>query len=171
MFTPTLRRLLAICCFVFMFSGCEAEQPSPSDLFFGLKSYSHIEEIKSVVVKNDGEWHVVENTESPASDKRPPYQYVRVTTNVFEDSNFNGVSTLVFYNDQLMAVWFYPDDWDGYEKHLSLDRGINIDKDSWERVSNNIRNWIGVDYTGKKYIAWEDVGLSKAMKEWLQKHS
>jgi len=149
--------------------GCGAEKPSPSDLAFGFKSYTNYDEIRSTVAKRKGMWRVIEKNGTSPSDKRPPYEYIRVVSDLFDGSTYSGSLVLIFYNDLLMAVWFYPEDWESYKKSIAMDK--HVEEDSWENITGNVRAWIKRDHTGKRYMAWEDVTLSEAMQDWLEKFS
>ena len=155
----------------FLLTGCNAKEPFSVELVFGLKSYSNIDELKSIIVKNNSEWRILEKEEFPASNNRPQYKYVRVATNFFEEAGFSGESILAFYNDQLMAVMFYPKDWKSYHKHISSKYGVSVNEKKWELTSNNVRVWLSTDYAERNYVAWEDVNISKAVNEWIAKYS
>lgn len=151
--------------------GCNERQPTPVELVFGLKSYSSIEEVKSRITQEGGNWGVVENNSLNAQDVRPKYEYIRVETNIFSDADHHGKTLLSFYNGRLMSVWFYADDWASYKKYLEEKRNIVINGNTWDSISGNVHSWIATDHAGKYYIAWEDIPLADEMKKWIEKHS
>jgi hypothetical protein len=156
---------------VLVLLGCNQRRTTPVELVFGLKSYSSIDEVKSKITREGGDWNVVENNTLSAQDVRPKYEYIRVATNIFSDADHHGKTLLSFYNGQLMSVWFYADDWGSYKKYLEEKRNVAINDNTWDYISGNMHNWITTDYAGKYYIAWEDITLAEAMKKWIEKYS
>lgn len=143
----------------------------PTELVFGLKSYSPIEELKSRIAQKGGSWDVIESSSLNAQDVRPEYEYIRIETDIFSDAGHHGKTLLSFYNGRLMSVWFYADDWESYKKYLEEKKNIPINDNTWNIISGNLHSWIATDHTGKYYIAWEDITLSDELKKWIEKHS
>ena len=123
-------------------------------LFFGLKSHMSIKKVENIIEHKMGSWKIVEDTN--ISDKRPKYRFTKIKTTIFQYKGLKGVTFLEFFNDQLMAVVFYPKD----RQYNSL---IN------DRENSNAV--IGKDIEGNLYLKWFDKKLEKKFRYWLYKYS
>ena len=137
----------------FLFFSCSSLS-NPIELAFGLKSYMPIKRVENIIEFKKGTWKIVEDTY--ISDKRPKYRFTKIKTTIFQYKGLKGVTFLEFFNDQLMAVVFYPKD----KQYNSL---IN------DRENSNVV--IGKDIEGNLYLKWFDKKLEKKFHYWLYKYS
>ena len=164
-----IHRVNVVFSLLFIIAGCSSEFITPTSLSFGLTSYSNMEEVKSIVKNNNGDWKVIESSTLEKTDLRPPYSYVRIVSNNFFEKRFPGKTNLIFFNDRLMTVLFYPNDWSKYEKYLYPNQATK--KDGWKKTNGNLQIRINRNYNGDRYISWEDIKLSSEMRNWIAKYS
>jgi hypothetical protein len=107
-------------------------------------------------------WHEVERSSLDPEDKRPPFNVLRIMLPDYSHQGIDGELIVLFYNDRLTSVTFYPFDANKYisrirEKELINRKGVNVQT--------------GQDFRGKTFFEWYDQTLKNSMNLWLMKYS
>ena len=111
----------------------------------------------------------VERSENPDKEQ-PPYTIARLGVASFEHLGFTGELNLVFFNDRLEAVWFFPDDFNAYTSTLKS-RGVTITDDIADSRRALSHVWTDKTLEGKPYVAWGDSRLLEQARRWLLRHA
>ena len=98
--------------------------------------------------------------------------FVEVQVNNYRHHGIEGRLTGTFFNNRLSTVLFYPTDVDTYLKHLASETKLDL-INSAEVVEPLLhrRVWVHSDYTGKKYVGWEDTRLGDEMSLWIKRYA
>jgi hypothetical protein len=142
-----------------------------SVLIDGIRSYSRVDEIRSLLGSLTEKWEVVENSgQTSANDPRPPFRIYATVIHGYQHLGFTGDLKLTFFNDRLMSATFYPDDFEGYVKRVrttvpQLAESKSVPLPPHSQVT------LGTDYQQRKYISWEDARLVEEMSIWIKRYS
>jgi len=172
-----LLNIIYILLVFFSFTSCNQKEKtqdeiksSPTILMFGLKSYTSIDKIHKKINQKNGTWTIIENNKLAKNDKRPRYEIFTVSTNAFKDNKIAGITVLEFFNNRLMSVTFYPNNWTKYKKYLEK-KNINILNNQWKDTKNGVTIRINEDNQKKHYFETEDTTLIKEYNDWIAKYS
>jgi hypothetical protein len=136
------------------------------DLYSGLS----IVQVRNKLKVGDSNWHVLEDNVANAP-KDAPYHFVVIAVGDFVDLDERGEMRLQFFNDRLVGVWFYPGDPQKYKAKLEKGRNIVISPSAGTIVGAHTEIRFANDYSGRRYMAYEDVILKKEHEAWLAKRS
>lgn len=149
-----------------------ATQAKPKKLTFGLISYMSFREVEEILNKMDAKWSITEHTTLEKGDLRPRYELLTLETTIFKANGFTGKTNLVFFNNQLMSVIFYPDNWNNYKIYLKEVKKISLNqKDQWRAKNEGVYMAINKDFNDRYYFLWEDMALKEEITIWIRKYS
>lgn len=123
-------------------------------------------------LKNSGfTWTVIENNATLAKgETRPPFHIYVIRVDNFSSRGVDGALRLEFFNDRMMATWFYPKNFSFYrtlleKRYPKLRAGQAAIIDQYTRIE------FGIDHEGHNYISWEDSRLREEFNLWIKRYS
>jgi hypothetical protein len=115
-------------------------------------------------------WQVVEDTRTPADDKRPSYHYFVVLIKQFPVCLDANDGALTFFNDRLLSVTCYPRDLDKFVAALDERSIVDIRKgDTKTRAGARVSS--GTDSSGRQFLTIEDPSIRDELDRWIRKYS
>lgn len=160
---------------IFIFLGCVgSEAPcasnDPKEFIEKFISFQTIKTFENNVKTETDSIVVIENSKLSDTDARPEFSIYTVMLPDYKIGNITGKIKARFFNNRLMSVWFYPNDYDGFEKLLKERYDIHL-KNREKTIINcvEINRW--TDFEGNEYFGWSDVKLVKEQNDWISKHS
>lgn len=114
-------------------------------------------------------WKVIEDNPGP-TDGRPPFRIYVAEVAPYSDHGQSGVLRLHFFNDRLMGTWFFPSDPIKYIEELKK-AGLNFNEAGEADIAQYTRVRVASDYSGKRYVAWEDDRLRDELNKWVKRYS
>lgn len=130
-----------------------------------LKSLMNPVEVKEVIkVANI---IVVEDSGLVKDDKRPKFNVLIWKIEAFDDLGMNGELTVVFFNGQLLRTRFYPEDYNAYEKKISIFLKTNFEEGKTTEITPKTDLLFNKDIEGKYYFEWSDRELQIQFDEWI----
>ena len=136
-----------------------------------IRSYSRVDQVRTLLGDVAAKWEVVENSgQASSKDSRPPFQIYTALVHGYEHLGFKGDLKLTFFNDRLMSAVFYPNDFAGYVSRASVTFPDLREKKSVQ-VPPFTQVTLGTDYQQRRYVSWEDVRLVEEMSIWIKRYS
>lgn len=135
------------------------------------ESYESISTVQQRLKDSGSTWAVIENNATSAKgEMRPPFHIYVIRVDNFINFGLQGVLRLEFFNDRVMAAWFYPKNLSSYrtlveERYPEIRTSKAIIVDQYTRIK------FGVDYEGHNYISWEDSRLRDEFNLWIKRYS
>ena len=135
------------------------------------ESYENISVVQRRLKTNGLSWSLIEdNSTVSKGSKRPPFHIYVIRVNAFKDSGHEGDLRLEFFNDRLMATWFYPEGFTSYRAVVEARYPEILGKQSIT-VGQYTRIAFARDYEARDYIAWEDIRLREQVDLWIKQYS
>jgi hypothetical protein len=169
---------LALCPLVGAIASCDKEEESfvsvRSDrvkLMDPFESYASITDVEDILRRLGYTWHAKEGDSTVVKgESRPQFQVYVVQVDDFAHLEIKGMLRLEFFNNRLMATWFYP-------ANLSVSREM-IEKRYPEVrakgggiIRKNTSIEFGVDHDKRGYIVWEDIRLRDELNLWIERYA
>ena len=133
-------------------------------------SYSSFAEVKKLLQLRDDQVEALENSQSPQTSRRPPFNIYTIDVENLEIEGYQGKLRLSFFNDRLQSTWFYPENFEGLVNSLHFDRSV-LESGQGVMKKPFTRIWIYTDFQQKPYIGWEDVRLSQQKMDWIDRYA
>ncbi len=108
---------------------------------------------------------VVEQSALSPDDRRPPFSIVRLEIAEYRDHGQTGELRLMFFNDRLTEVVFFPKDARLYLESLKS-AGVHV-----PAMRGAVNVTTHTDHRGKQYVRWEDARLSEQLSRWIERYS
>lgn len=141
-----------------------------AELVGGFRTHMSSADVEGLLEAGGYEWEVIEKGGLPPGDQRPSYSGEKWRASHFKDRGFEGRVEVEFFNERLMAVSFFPDEFDSYLKSLDPEAKAQIGERlrlSWDpRV--NVR--VGSSPEGLRCVTWESVRLREEDRRWIADH-
>ncbi len=135
------------------------------------ESYERSQTVQERLRDKGLEWNVVEDNKTASKDEtRPPFHVYVIRIGDFSDLGFKGVLRLEFFNDRLMAAWFYPDNFSSYRAAIEESHPQMRGRTS-ATIAPHVRVSFGSDYEEHNYVAWEDTRLREQFNHWIKRYS
>lgn len=154
--------------------GCTEREQGPQTgvvLFEGLESFSSPAEI-GVQLRGRGiAWDVVEQSDASPDGKRPRFSVLRWKARGLGTEEFEGDSELLFYNERLARVTFFPSDPGRYVDHLRSTTGASENQVAPLPHDRRGSFLIETPHGGSARVFYEDPRLIKEMNDWIEKYS
>lgn len=141
-----------------------------SPLVAGFASYMTPDEVSHRLSPDLLPWEIVEDSQLPAGDKRPPFNILIVSVGHFEHLAHVGELKLDFFNRRLESTWFFPQNGPAFLATLRA-HGIDLIGSHEMFVAPYTRVWTAKDYRGRMYVAWEDTRLREQSNRWISRYS
>ncbi len=153
--------------------GCGSEsftdiEKERAPLIAGLESYASRAEVLPKLTEGV-ETKVVEDIARNKNASQPPHKVYAVKLLTYEHLRQPGQLLLTFFNDRLMQVAFYPENFDDYVAALRAS-GVAL-RTGNELVVGHTTIWIGKDFDNVPFIGWADERLRAQQRRWLSKYS
>jgi hypothetical protein len=135
------------------------------------ESYESISTVRRRLTDGGFTWAVIENSQTVAKgEKRPPFQIYVIKIENFSNQGFEGTLKLQFFNDRMMATWFYPKNFASYRaalesRHPELRSGRATVIEQFTRIE------FGVDHEQRAYVVWEDSRLRDELDLWIKRYA
>lgn len=140
-------------------------------LIASFESYENISTIQQRLKTTGLTWSLVENNSTVSKDsRRPPFHIYVIKVHAFKDSGQKGDLRLEFFNDRLMATWFYPENFTSYRSAIE-ERYREIRGKQSLVLPQHVRITFARDYEDRDYIAWEDIRLREQVDLWIKRYS
>jgi|GEM_PF-5782421 len=146
-------------------------EPRPVPLTLSLSSYASLQEVALQLGTKQTDLEVEEDSATPRSDQRPPYHRMVVIVRGVVDFNVTGSAQLIFFNDRLSSVRFYPQDPDAYKKRLQEKLALGRIEIAGSTLPGGTVVRVGTDYQGKFYVAFEDAVLENEHRQWIRDYA
>jgi hypothetical protein len=101
---------------------------------------------------------------------QPPYTLARLGVASFEHLGMTGELNLVFFNDRLESVWFFPEDVTAYTSTLKR-RGVTIVDNLEDAHGGLLYVTINQNPEGRQYVNWSDRRLVKQAVRWMMRYA
>lgn len=163
------RILLVILTLLAALSGCSGGSIStvPVALIPGIQSRQSPEEIQTWLGKANLVPTVIEKSDAARIEGTTRLAILKWSVIGFPHEGVQGELQLMFLNEELMSVWFYPDNPEDASS-IAVFREIGMGE-SEDRGA--LRSRVDVDFRGRIYVAYEDVALVDVMDRWLEENS
>jgi len=150
--------------------GNSAQFVTRTKLIGDLESYMSWEEAK-MRLKPKLTWEVVEESKLDPVESQTEH-FLAVSVKDFSHIGFSGRLVLQFFNGQLMATLFYPDDFRHYVEALLKAEKFRIDPNRYARTETRVHPYTRVEIVNAdkmemasdidlSYVVWADERLSK----------
>jgi hypothetical protein len=150
-----------------------------SPLITGFQSYSSVADVKEGILKNT-RFEITEDSKLPDGDKRPPFSIYTISLKRYQHLGQSGELRLTFFNNRLMATWFYPEDARQYLHNLE-ENGLLIPVKDFSEVQfgKSVKQHVNpftdvlcsTDYRKKIYVSWTDSRLENESNAWIMRYS
>jgi hypothetical protein len=144
------------------------EIKGPAPLADGLESLSNESMVRARLARPGSEWTIVEEPSS-RSGTGSNFRIKRLSIKPHLHDGVEGSLELIFFNDRLMATWFFPSQPEFYKTNLRSHEMTPIKGQI--TVSPNVRTWIARAADGRLYQGWEDVRLARERDQWLKENA
>jgi hypothetical protein len=171
MYTVAVRILVSIALAGLFVSCSERDVKTPTDLVPGVTSFLSYEQVRDQIIAGSSGWETIEDTRNPLNDKRPPYHLQTIANGNFMSLAETGEARLIFFNDRLMSVWFFPREPQRYVRKLATEKSIDLTSNKEVGVGFATRVTMGKDLRGRVYILFEDTRLQKEHTDWIRRFS
>lgn len=123
-----------------------------------------------MVAKKGGGWEVIEHNIIGPGDSTIKHGYFKVSVKNFT-TDYKGRLILTFFNNQLMWIWGYPQDWESYKVDLEKKYNEKLFIGYEETIEGRLIFRVYKDYKKEIYVAWEDKCLSEIQNNWIDKYT
>ena len=134
------------------------------------RSQMSLDEWKAHAKRAGFTWQVAENQMVEAKEERPRFSNIRIVVQVFTDLGESGEAHFQFFNERLMAIRYFPNDFIGYKSNLWRSKGAQADK-AEILIEPSTRVYIAQDFRGLRFICFEDMALVRNMNNWIARYS
>lgn len=135
------------------------------------ESYASISDVEEILKSRGLVWQVIEKESTIAKgERRPPFNVYIIRVGNFTHLGFEGKLRLEFFNNRLMATWFYPTNLSAYRKVIE-EHYPELRAKQASMVGKNTGIEFGTDHEKHDYIAWEDVRLRDEFSLWIKRYS
>lgn len=134
------------------------------------ESYENISTVQQRLTDGGFSWAVIEDSRTVVKgEKRPPFHTYVIKVDNFSNLGFEGTLKLEFFNDRVMAAWFYPKKFSSYRAMLEsrypeLRSGKTV-------IDQFARMEFGVDHEQRDYVVWEDSRLRDELDLWIKRYA
>jgi hypothetical protein len=122
------------------------------------ESHTSPKSLAEQLAKLNVTWQEIERSGTVEGDQRPPFLIVRWRHDGRPTFGEPGDVEVTFFNERLTSVSWFPD------RDPSDSELVGLCDECPEPRR-------GVDFQGRRYIAWEDETLTKEMNAWIREHS
>jgi hypothetical protein len=122
------------------------------------ESHASPKSLAQQLAKLDVTWQEIERSGTEEGDGRPPFSIIRWRHDGRLTFGEPGDVEVTFFKERLMAVYWFP----------ARDPS---DSDVLGLCDECPKPRRGVDYQGRRYIAWEDEALTEEMNAWIRDYS
>lgn len=151
--------------------GCRASVSGPAELVTGISSRISVRDARETLKGRVKEWKVLEDTSLPAKGERPAIHSLILSADGFSHLGSTGELLLFFYNDKLIATWFYPANIDSYMASLEAERGFHFGSARKVESFRGAKIWIATDKDKRAYVGWQDIELTAEQDEWIARYA
>lgn len=142
------------------------------DLIDTVKSYTSESEIRHSLKVEDSLWVVVDSSGLSSKDRRPKFENKTVEVKAYSHLKCPGILHLHFFNDRLMEVRFFPEDFVIYLQAVEEEEKMKFSPDGKISIGPNKRVWYSTDTGSKKpFVGRADIRLEKQYWKWISKYS
>jgi len=146
------------------------EMALPTPLIGDFRSQMALEEWKIRMRQAGIKWQIVENQVVEAKGERPRFSNIRIAVNDYPDFGKKGNAQFQFFNEKLMAVRYFPNDFAAYQSRVwSENQAQTIQKEILVKPSTRI--YSAHDFRGMQFVCFEDIVLTQAMNQWIARYS
>jgi len=161
--------LLSICALAML--NCGAENATPLELEFGLRSYDSFAKLQKLVEASDGTWEIIERNIPEENRGAPQFEVIRVSTSAFNLQENEGETVALFYNSKLTSLTFYPFSWESFVSTYVSKQYGNIEKFPYSLLLGKEKITLAEDFYGRKFIKFEDILLEAEIQAWISRYS
>jgi len=134
----------------------------PTPLGCGLESGMSQHKTERKLKVKSAEWEVVDDRSPLSTDTRPPFHILTVSRKGANCGGERGDLQLTFYNDRLMYMQFYADNFNSVRDSAGLDPRTGD-----AHIEPNTRVWAGRSEDGRRYVGWMDLLLKREYDNWI----
>lgn len=140
-------------------------------LFQGMSSGTSPDDVGTDLRNRGFSWEVIEKNDLDPGDKRPRFSILRWRVSGLGTNEFKGDSELLFFNDRLARVVFYPSDPNAYIEHVKDTANGRVHEAA--RMKNDPRGsvFIEIPQRGNPWVWYEDSRLIEDLNDWISKYS
>ncbi|MDR3765354.1 MAG: hypothetical protein P4M01_14795 [Acidobacteriota bacterium] len=153
-------------------ASCHRQQGAkfkPSPLAPGLSSGESLEAVERKLHMMAGTFDIVYDHTPLPSDTRPPYRLLIISAKQQKVAGQAGRLEMTFFNDRLMTMQFYADDFASATRAVESAQKISLGSGD-AHLEPNTRVWTGKDAEGKTYIGWIDKFLQAEQDAWIRQY-
>lgn len=135
------------------------------------ESYESISTVQQRLKNSGYIWIVIENGATVAeNENRPPFDIHVIRVDRCSNLGFEGALRLEFFNNRLMATWFYPKT---FSSNRALIEGSHTELRTGQAtiIGRYTRIEFGIDHERRDYVAWEDSRLREEFYLWIRRYS
>lgn len=137
-----------------------------SQFVLGLTSYLDLNEVIARLSLDGERLVVTDQSEASSQLNVPPFKYVTATVNEIKIDKYLGALELIFFNDRLLEIRFFPKNFQDYVTNIP---GLS-DFDPVE-IDSHTKIWIGSDHNNRQFVAWTDKRLEEQFNRWIKYYS
>jgi hypothetical protein len=137
----------------------------PTPLGCGLESMMSQVKVERELKVKPAEWVVVEDRTPLSTDTRPMFHILTISR-PGTTCGGRGELQLTFYNDRLMYMQFFADNFDSARNAAGLNPRTGD-----THIAPNTRVWAGRSEDGRQYLGWMDLLLKREYDNWIDTYS
>ncbi|HVP64683.1 MAG TPA: hypothetical protein VMT82_07295 [candidate division Zixibacteria bacterium] len=134
----------------------------PTPLGCGLESVMSQAKVERKLNVKSSEWEVVEDRRPLSTDTRPMFHILTISHKGATCGGDRGELQLTFFNDRLMYMQFYADDFDAARNAAGLNPHTGD-----THIPPNTRAWAGRSEDRRQYLGWMDLLLKREYDDWI----
>ena len=151
-------------------------EPSYNKIKFGypmmenFRSYTSVENVSTDLKYEYGDFKGVSQTLSDGTEK-PPYELYTLEVAGYVYLDHTGLLSLIFFNDRLCSLIFYPDNPDSFKDALIKESHYELRLFKPIQVEPHIELEYDKDPAKRIFFRWEDRRLIAEQRAWIMRHS
>ncbi|HEX8926912.1 MAG TPA: hypothetical protein VF786_14025, partial [Terriglobales bacterium] len=138
----------------------------PTPLGCGLESMMSQAKVERELKVKSAEWEVVEDRRPLSTDTRPMFHILTISRKATNCGGHNGEVQLTFYNDRLMYMQFFAENFDSARNSAGLNPRTGD-----THINPNTRVWAGRSEDGRQYLGWMDLQLKRDYDNWIDTYA
>jgi hypothetical protein len=134
----------------------------PTPLGCGLESLMPQAKVERKLNVKSPEWEVVEDRRPLSTDTRPMFHILTLSRKGATCGGERGEVQVTFYNDRLMYMQFYAENFDAARNAAGLNPRTGD-----THIAPNTRVWAGRSEDRRQYLGWMDLQLKREYDNWI----
>ncbi|MDR0994480.1 MAG: hypothetical protein LBN38_07975 [Verrucomicrobiota bacterium] len=150
-------------CILFVMQSC-SPRVSGVPLMDGFLSYMTIEECERLLSPTY-QLNVRGDIRKPVAEQRPQHGRLILSVDSYTTLGQTGELRLSFSENRLVAIWFYPSDFEAYSRELGKQLGIHVHPGLKTKLGRYAKLWCVSGYREQVIVGWQDKRLVKELSK------